>query len=513
MGLFDRIMGRESARPGQVETLEYQVENLQHRLDVKEAFGSLELAMEDRGWERLSMDMQSAFSRDGLRKSAHLCRLMFIANPLIKRGLAVRAAYVHGQGVGITARSDGNEGTQDVNTIIQRFLDDDSNRANLTGSQAKIRLENALGTDGNVFIALFADMMDGQVQARTLPFDEIVEKITAPGDRGTTHYYLRRWREGNIEREELYPDLRYRPQIRHKAIKLTEGWKLIPVNWDSPVYHLHDNGLDGWQFGIGDAYAALPWARAYKEFLEDWTLLIKALSKIAFTMTKDKRTPASQRQRANINMNTPAGSSVEMSGDQKLEAVPKSGATIDSESGRPVLAMIGAALGLPVTTLSGDPGQTGARAVAETLNQPTRLEFQLRQELWTEMFRAVLGYVIDQAVIAPRGPLKGITERRGDALIVKLANDDDRTLDIVWPDLNETPIETIMEAIEKADTLGVPKLTLLRLALRALNVRDPDEILALVQDEDGNYIDPEITAGQAAADAHRRGDDPAALIT
>lgn len=41
---------------------------------------------------------------------------MFIANPLIKRGLNVRAAYIHGQDVGITTRADGTEGMQDVNS-------------------------------------------------------------------------------------------------------------------------------------------------------------------------------------------------------------------------------------------------------------------------------------------------------------------------------------------------------------------------------------------------------------
>lgn len=513
MNLLDRILGREAAAPGALETALHEIDKLNERIDIKESLGSLELALEDRGWEQLTQDMNGAFSRNGLRKASHLSRLMFLANPLIKNGLNARAAYVHGQGVGITARANGDEGMQDVNAVIQEFLDDPSNRSNLTGGQAKIRLENSLGTDGNFFVACFADPLDGKVAARTLPFDEIVEVITAPGDRGTVHYYRRRWREGNVDHEELYPSLRYRPQIRQKYFQDTPQGPELKINWDSPVYHMHDNGLDGWQFGIGDAYAALPWARAYKEFLEDWTLLVKALSQIAYKMVPKKGVASQQaRQAANVMGTLPAGSTAVMTEDQDMVAMPKSGATIDSESGRPVQTMIAAALGLPVTTLSADPGQTGARAVAETLNQPTRLGFTLRQELWTEMFRAILGYVIDQAVLAPRGPLKGTSTRRGDTLTVALAGNDDRTLDIVWPDLNEVPIETIMEAVEKADTLGVPKLTLLALALRALGVRDPDEILEKVTDDDGNFIDPVATAGQAAVDAHRRGDDPAETI-
>ncbi|GAA5229255.1 hypothetical protein [Arthrobacter cryoconiti] len=511
MGRIRQFLGLEESatvtetESGALASAEYKLEKLQ------ESLGSLELAMQDAGWERLVMDMAGEFSREGLKRSAQLCRLMAIANPLIKRGLAVRAAYVHGQGVGITARADGTEGTQDVNAVIQQFLDDDSNRANFTGAQAKVRLETALGTDGNVFITCFTDPLDGRVDARTLPFDEIVEKITAPGDRGTTHYYRRRWREGTTEYEELYPDLRYRPGMRAKTFTADLGGTATRINWDSPVYHLHDNGLDGWSFGIGDAYAALPWARAYKEFLEDWTMLIKALSKIAFTAVRDKKTPASQRARSGLRdlSNMPAGSSVEMSEGQKLEAVPKSGATIDSGSGRPVMSMVAAALGLPVTTLSADPGQTGARAVAETLNLPTRLEFQFRQSLWTEAYRAILGYVIDQAIQAPRGPLKGGTARRGDTLAMTLAGGDDRTLDIVWPDLNDLPIETIMKAIEAADGTGtIPKLLIARLTMRALGVDDVDEWLAKITDDNGDFIDPAVNAGQVAADNFRDGKIP-----
>ena len=496
--LFDRILGRESAETRANRAYaQYRYEKLE------ESYARLELALEDRGWEKLTSDAQGAFTREGLRKAAELCRVMFIANPVIKRGLNIRAAYVHGQDVGITARADGTGGTQDINEVVQDFLDDETNRMNLTGSNARIRLENTLGTDGNVFVALFTDPMTGTVQARTILFDEIADKITKPGDRGITHYYRRRWIEGDVEREELYPDIRYRPLVRPRSVVI-DG-KPVIVNWDAPIYHLFDNGLDGWKFGIGDAYTSLPWARAYKEFLEDWIMLVKALSKIAFTATKDKKTPSSQVARGAL-ASAPAGSTLEMSEGQKLEAVPKSGATIDANSGRPVLAMVAAGLGLSVTTLSADPGQEGARAVAETLNQPTRLEFQLRQKLWTEMYRAVLGYVIDQAVIAPRGPLKGTVSREGDRVVVEVRNTEDRTLEIVWPELEEQTTESLMAAISTANDLGVfPPLKILELALRALGVRDVDEIIQSMQDADGNFIDPNVEFGQRAVDQYRNG--------
>ena len=499
MGKIAQFFGlQESATTdaGALATAEYRAEKL------NESMAQMQLAMEDMGWEKLTGQFAQEFTREGLKRAAELSRMMAVANPLIKRGLAIRASYVHGQSVGITARGDGKEGTQDVNTVVQDFLDDDTNRAALTGHQAKLRLETSIGTDGNIFIALFTNPLVGKVQARTLPFDEITDKVTLPGDRMVTMFYRRDWTENGSPHTAYYPDIRWRPLTRAKA--WTDGQNRYEIKWDSPVYHLQDNGLDGWKFGIGDAYAALPWARAYKEFLEDWVLLVKALSRIAFQMSKSK-TPLSQQARTALQA-APAGSMIN-TGEQKIEAVPKTGATIDSDSGRPVATMAAAALGVPVTTLMADPGQTGARAVAETLNQPTMLEFKGRQELWTEALRAILGYVIDQAVIAPRGPLKGTVAREQNTLTVQLAGDTDRTIDFEWPDINEMSIEVIMKAIVEADGTGkMPPLVTLRLMLRALGVRDVDEILDDLTDDDGNWVDPDANAGDQAAQDFRRGE-------
>ena len=512
MGKIAQFLGLEESASLSVADITGRLATAEHRASkAQESLAALQLAMENGGWAKLSQEAAMEFTRPGLQIAADRCRVMAVANPLIKRGLAVRAAYVHGQGVGIVARADGKESVQDVNAVVQEFLDDDGNRAAFTGHQAKLRLETALGTDGNVFIALITNPLTGRVRPRTIAFDEIADKVTAPGDRMTTQYYRREWTEKDQTRVEYYPDIRFRPATRQRQFR--DGDQSFPINWDMPVIHIMDNALEGWKYGIGDAYAAVPWATAYKEFLEDWVLLIKALSRIAYTAST-KKNPASQAARAALNMaNLPAGSMAYMSEGQSLEAMPKSGATIDSESGRPVATMVAAALGVPVTTLMADPGQTGARAVAETLNQPTMLGFRGRQEVWTEAYRAILGYVIDQAVIAPRGPLRGTVRRDGDELTVQLAGGDDRTLVITWPDINELPVEVIMNAIVQANDTGkLPPALLAELMLRALGVRDVDEIIDEMTDEDGNWISPEVNAGDVAAQAFRRGEDPASKL-
>lgn len=496
---------------GTVTLSEGVYETITHRLEVAtESIAQLQLAAEDAGWQKLGADYAREFTREGLKNVAGNARLMAIANPLIKRGLAIRHAYVWGQGVQIAARD------KDVNEVLQAFLDDEGTKEVFSGSQARERWSKATGTDGNRFFVHFTNPLDGRVRIRTLPFDEITEIITAPGDKATPHYYLRQWEEttatstfGTLSREmkAYYPALKYQPLTKPK--KLGD----VPVYWDAPVYHEKVNGLEDWKWGIGDAYAALPWARAYKEFLEDWALLMKALAKIAYTASK-KGVPDSQKARAIANLaNVPAGSTANMSEGHTLEAMPKSGATLDSESGRPLAAMIAAALGVSVIDLLADPGQVGSRATAQTMDLVKRLEMRARQEVHEETMAAILGYVIEQAIIAPRGPLKGKVERDGDRLIAVLHGKAETTVEFVWPALDETPLDILMEAIVKADGTNVlPKVETLRLILHALDVKDADEIIEKLTDDDGNFIDPTVNAGTAATDRFRDGQQTESFV-
>lgn len=521
MGLFDwlRPTPTQPADNGELATLAFELEEAQTQIHSMAA-----LMAEDRGWQKLSQGFEGDMTREGLTKISQLARVMHAVNPLIKRAVALRHAYVWGQGVGVTARAVGDvrddtgKREQDVNSVVQAFLDDPGNRRAVTGAQARQQLETSLGTGGNVFIACFTNPRTGFVRARTLPADEVVEIIANPEDVSEPWFFKRTYTvtrigertDRTITRQETvyYPALGHRPKRRQPMI---DGH---PVHWDAPVYHVHVNAPEGKLWGIPDLYPALPWAKAYKEFLEDWAVLMKSLSRIAWR-TSSKRDAAQQARQALANMPAQAGAAVHMGPQDTLEAVPKTGATIDSESGRPLAVMIAAAVGLPVTQLLADPGQTGARAVAETLNLPTRIEMDGRRDVWTEAYRHIIGYAIDQAALAPYGPLTGtlsidpITGGRE----IELTDTPDRTLDITWPSLEETPIDTLVQAITTADATGkMPPLETLRLLLRALKVRDVDEIIATVTDDNGEWVDPNITAADAAVRAFNQGLDPAATI-
>lgn len=530
MLVMERLRETWYRATGQAELAEQLRGERQQAAFLQETLADLELRMHEPGWQRLTAYAEQEFSRPGLQQITAVCRIMAIKNPLIKRGLALRQAYVWGQGVATTARD------EQVNEVVQAFLDDAGNKRTFSGSQACEQLERSLGTDGNVFFALFTAPRSGRVQVRTIPWDEIGDVITNPEDRSEPWFYRREWwaeyrdpgTGGLIQKRRLayYPALGYRPRSRPSRLIDMYGAGPVDVLWDAPVLHVKVNGLADWKFGVPDSYAAVDWANAYREFLTDWAQLVRSLSRFAWRLTSKGTKQAAAKAKLSAPPSADpysgerrfAGATASLPPDMALEAVPKTGATIDSESGRPIAAMVAAALDVPVTMLLGDPGTTGARATAETLDTPTEQAADLRRAVWTDARQAIYAHVIRESVRAPDGALKGrITVDEFGREVVELDGGLDGTVDLSWPDLDDTPVDTLVQAIVQADsTTRIPPLVTARLLLQALGVQDVDEILDQLTDDQGNYLPHDGGgggAGQAAVDAFRRGEDPAAALT
>lgn len=494
---------------------------------LQESYADLERQLHDPEWIRFAAAAEQEFSPEGMRQIRMICRLYTIKNPLIKRGAALRSAYVWGQGVQITARANGKQrGEQDVQKVVTAFMNDPGNQRVLTSAQAQNELEHALYYDGEKYIACFTNPRTGRVQVRTLPCDEIYQIYSNPEDASEPWFYHRRWTQVTPlsdgsqvteVRNELYPSIDYRPATRRGT------YANLPVRWDAPVYHEAVNKPSDWDRGVPDAYAAIDWSRAYKIFLEDWATVVKALSRFAFRMTS--KGSARAQARAALSAAPPrdsatgraqdAGATAVTPMDAVLEAIPKSGATIDADSGRPLAAMVAAALGVPVTMLLGDPGTTGARATAETLDQPTELEMGQRRQLHTAMFRRIFDYVITEAVRAPAGPLTGSITRDPYTTLetVTLTGDTSTVVDIEWPDLTDTDVGVIVKAIVEANSTGtIPPEQTLRMVLTALGVRDVEDLVEQMLDDDTGEFQwpkgPPLGPGAEAAALARRGEDP-----
>lgn len=490
---------------------------------LQESLAELELAIDEQGWARLSLESEWEFSRSGLDRIIALSRLNALKNPLIKRGVGLKAQYVFGQGVEITAAD------PDVNEVVQAFVDDPGNRAELFGHQARMRKDRTLTTDGQVVFLLFPNRLTGQVSLRSADVDEIRDVIVNPDDRLEPWFYLRRWTERSfagsaqlrtIQREAWYPDWRHEP-----AGARPESIDGIQVRWDAAIYHAKVGALEGMRFGLPETYAALDWARAYKLFLEDWATIVRSLSRFAWRQTvKRNPTRAAAKLGTTVTPSNPvdtnpsptAGAVFSGREDVKLEAIPKTDATIDSEDGVWLAKMVAAALDIPYTLLMGDPDM-GNLATAKTLDRPTELAMMDRQQTWAEVIQDLASYQIDWAVRAPGGTLAGdviVTPDRVEVVLpdeivddVTVSGAQRRTVDVSFPPILESDPKEMIEAITLAagTDLPAPKL-ILRLLLLALGVNDVDEHLANFDEDE--WKAERSNLGQGLVDAFRRGEDP-----
>ena len=429
---------------------------------LQERIVELELALDDVGYERIGdSNFDKQFTKVSIDKIAAMARVYWLKNPLIKRAVATQANYVFGQGMDVVAAD------EDVQTVVDAFMEDSKNRAELTGEQAMLTKETELQVTSNLFFTFFTDPLNGATRVRTIPLSEITRIIYNPDDSKEPWYYYRQWqqpKEPGSQKYEMhqamYPDINYMP--KGGLPKHFNGIEVMALN---PVYHVKTNCLSDMEYGVSEIYAAIDWAKAYKDFLEDWYTIVKSLSKFAWKATSKSgatgMTQAKQVLEGAINGGSnPANSDlpgqaaqVWMSSDNfDLAPMPKSGATVAVDDGRRALLMVCAATGI-YEHYFGDPS-TGNLATAKAMEQPMLLMFQERQELWTDVFNTILGYVINQSALKPGGKLRGVMSFNDYGESYVDMGDTDRSVDVKFPPILQEDVNERIDAIVKSVTLS-----------------------------------------------------------
>jgi hypothetical protein len=447
------LVKRARLAEAMADTLEVNLEQLQAQ-PLQESTARLEMALEEVGWQRLVAFGQHEFTRDGIERAALLSRLMWRKNPLIKRGVNVRTYFTWAQGVSIAAR---DETIQEQ--VVGPLLEDPWNERLWSGHDAQERLDRTLATDGNVALVL-ATSARGQVQVRPRQWTEFQEPIRDPEDGAVIRFWLRRWIDDGRVREVLHPDVGWQPfGIRPPQVNGVE------VRWNQPVLMVQADRLEGDTWGVPEVYAALDWARAYKEFLEDWASYVKSLARWAWRHKASSKGAArtirdvhgASRTDRSTGRQDPAGQTAVGTDIEGLEPIRHSGAHVDANSGRHLAVMVAAAFDMPYTLLTGDADNSNL-ATAKALDRPFELALTSRQRMWAGVQRRVIDYAIDASVRAAGGALTGRLVRDGfGRATVELPGEMDRTIDVDWPQLVEHDIKEYAEAV-KAATEAVPDL-------------------------------------------------------
>lgn len=467
--------------------------------ELQERLAALEFALESMDWRLLTSQAEQEFSRAGLRQITELARILHLKNPLIKRGVSVKRFYIWGQGWTVQVDND------DIQTVIDEFLADEKNNDAIGSHEARMQLEIELETDGNLFFCFFVNQLTGRVRVRTVPFDEIEDILCNPEDSKEPWYYKRIWTERRtnmetgtsqtVQRTAYYPDWRYNPVVKPGTIGSH------PVEWDKPVYHVKVGGYSNWKFGLSEIYASIDWAKAYKEFLEDWASIVRAYRRFAFKLSTPggSRAVTAAKRKLNTNVgptsgtdtNPPplTGSTFIAGGGTDLQPVRTAGATVSAEDGRRLLLMVAADTGLP-ETFFGD-ASIGTLATAKSLDRPTELMMEDRQALWADVYGHIFTFVVRWAVKAVQGPLRGLGRvttaiedgERVDRL--EWAEDVEGDVSIEFPPLLQHDISAMIDATVKSATLGaagqlagtIDLPTLSRVLLSTLGVPDVDVIV------------------------------------
>lgn len=470
--------------PGPAGTMEIAPRESDSRavVSLKERLAELELALEDRGWQRMLASAETEFSRWGIQQLILVSRLYKIKNPLVRRGVEVSASYIFGRGLEISSPD------ESANEVLQDFFYSQRNLAEI-GHRALVEKEETLHTDGNLFLAFFTSQETGETVVRTIDAIEIEEIITDPDDQSIPWFYHRRWNQQNFDAatgvvtpklmEGWYVAMGHEPgavtQIKGKPLQLDRNG--MPI----PVLHVKVGGLPKWHFGCPLVYAALDWARAYKHFLEDWASLTRALSRFAWDVETAggpaaiaglKQTLATTlaNDGLQIETNPPpvAGAAFIRDTGMKMTPYKTAGATTDPEHGRRVMLMVAAAFGLP-ETFFGD-ASTGSLATAVSLDRPTELKFLEAQERWREVIQRIAEYVLERSSTAPRGRLR--EARNGNPAPQKAI------VEVKFPSILEHDVEKRVSAIVDSMTLkgksvtGIDEKTGVGLLLAELGVED-----------------------------------------
>jgi hypothetical protein len=450
-----------------VSNLETRNEELVERVgdEMREAgeFGTAQLALEDIGWRPLMgiADSANSFTLEGLHRASELCRAVATVNPLVGRGLKVRTGYIWGSGVSVvpTRFRQGPGRPRTVNTTPT--LPDGLNDV-LTGTLAQIEVETSAATDGNLFFLV--DKKNRTVQR--VPFEEITEGVSQRGNRERLLYIRRTWNDWDLELDTP-PDIEARPLTQPDASRHGRMWLRAdydgassfryqsawyptpaalqqsrgsarsgriasdPVDHSKVMVHIAFNRLTGWRWGVPDVLRAVWWTKAYKEFLENCATLSKAYARFAWKVTNDKsrsvrRTAATLAQTPRTDPATgqpmAVGGSAVLGSGQDLTAIGGRG-QVDFDAGRPLAAMIAAALDVPLPALTQDPS-IGNRSAAETLDKSTTLVMKARQKAMDQVFEKIFD-------------LLGLKVR------------------LRWPEISEEPIHRQLQALDIAVRLGL----------------------------------------------------------
>ena len=378
-------MMNESAPVDQdsVEFLREQNAEMGYRLaELEEAWDEAAAALirmraEDKGWAPLSqVEGEDGFALDTVKRVGDTAEVQCVGNPLLTRGFALRHDGIFSKPFRIKGEQPPRvQRKLAAESIVRILLDPDGIEQN----------ERTLYTRGNLFVAYNKTT---NVMMR-VPMEQIGNRATDPDDREVTAYYLRNYTrytfDGKTEPvSEWYPTVEWAESNRPKPATIAN----TPVNADWVIIDMRVNVPASGHWGLPDAFAALPYAWAYSEYIRDASGLLKALNTIAWKVVNKTK---AQSQLAGVRLSRAGqkgpGTAVMTEGTE-LSAMPKAG-QVNMNDGLAIAAMVASALQVPLTALTSNASVGGGYGAVASLDGPTVAMARARQKRWAAFYARV----------------------------------------------------------------------------------------------------------------------------
>jgi hypothetical protein len=368
---------------------------LQNGLEyLQESLRDALLRMEDIGWKPLGEDYNGTeYPLEAAKRNSVTTRALVTINPLVKRGMNVRTAYIWGAGVEFKGIENYSE-----------FAEFPANKKWLMSPKAHAEMEMCLGTDGN-FILLLTKLPKPRVQR--IPLHQITGTINNPDNFEEIWFYRREWDSVRSSQTDERTDVTEHNTVYYPATDYDaevygrpRRWRGKPVDWSSAIAVSNPNKQSGWRWGVPDVLSVMSWAKAHKEFLETQASLVKSYARYAFKVTA----PATSTVRAaaakvgtspTLDPHTGepnhVGATFLASQGATISAMGRTGGSVDFKAGIPLAGYVAAGLNVPLNELTADAGEAN-RASAETLTTVNEKIFQDRQAEHTAFFEQVFTY-------------------------------------------------------------------------------------------------------------------------
>lgn len=392
----------DPAQLAEIEELKVTNMALANGMEIlQENVADVVLALDNQGWNPLGEELDlSEIPLYTIKRTSRTSRALGIINPLVKRGVDIRTAYIWGGGVEF-------DGLPDKKT--DAFVKSPNAQKYLLSPKACAEMEFCLATDGNYFLLVSkgGTFYSAKKSVQRLPMFHITGTVSDPDNHEEIWFYRREWVRviNNLETEavgeqlfiEYVPAIDYDTQVNGKP-RTMRGY---PVNYGSVIAHHAVNKQVGWKWGVPDMMSVIFWAKAHKEFLENQAALVKAYSRFAWKVAAPSRNgvqtaatkvaTAPGRDPITGEPNDIGGAFIGGMG-ATLSSVGRTGGSVDFKAGLPLAGYVAAGLNVPLNELTADGGDAN-RSSAETLSASNEKVMKARQEEHKAFFEAIFEYL------------------------------------------------------------------------------------------------------------------------